>query len=160
MARTENSPSQAPPPQSEAGIDRAGTGHGGAANSADTGRPDAADPSSQRPGDQEGPTNAAGAQEPPDPRVSTVPLETEDGDTVVIQQQNQGGRRQVGAGEFEEPGTGSHRKDPAEAEREQLELEREAPIGFDGSTAHGDRADRSDDADGGDAHGGHEGGAR
>ena len=139
MARTEDDPGQSPPPQAEAGIDRAGTGHGGVANTADTGLPDAEQPSSQRPGDQEGPTGGDGAQEPPDPRVSTVPLDTEDGDTVVIRQQNQGGHGQVGAGEFKEPGTESHRKDPAEAEREQQQLEREAPIGFDGLTAHGDR---------------------
>jgi hypothetical protein len=69
MAPDQDTPSQALPPQSEAGIDRAGTGHGGAANAVAPGRPDAADPSSQRPGDEEGPTNAAGAQEPPGGRV-------------------------------------------------------------------------------------------
>jgi hypothetical protein len=140
MARKQDSP----PPQSQAGIDRAGTGHGGPADTTDAGRPDAAAPATQRPGDEEGPTIADGSQEPPDPHVSTVPLETEDGDTVVIAQQNQGGTSQVGAGEFKEPGAASHRKDPAEAAREQQELEREAPIGFDGLTAHGEGSDRDE----------------
>lgn len=62
MARTKDNP----PLPSEAGIDRAGTGQGGPADSANSWGPDAADPSSQRPGDQEGPTNDEGAQEPPD----------------------------------------------------------------------------------------------
>lgn len=59
------SPQQSPPPQSEAGIDRAGTGHGGHPGSAR--RPGADAPSSERPGDEEGPTTDDGSQAPPDP---------------------------------------------------------------------------------------------
>lgn len=63
----------------------------------------------------------------PDPRVSTVPLDTEDGGTVVIQQQNAGPGQQVGGGEFKRPGDTSFQKQPDEAAAEQHQLEREAP---------------------------------
>jgi hypothetical protein len=63
-----------------------------------------------------------------DPRVSTVPLTTEDGDEVVISQQNVGPGNVVGAGEFKRPGEASVDKDPATAAEEQDELEAEAPV--------------------------------
>ena len=66
--------------------------------------------------------------ERPDPRVSTVPLETEDGDEVVIQQQNAGPGNQVGGGEFKPSTETSVHKDPGEAAAEQEQLEREAPV--------------------------------
>jgi hypothetical protein len=64
----------------------------------------------------------------PDPRVSTVPLPTEDGDEVVISQQNVGPGNMVGAGEFKRPGESSVDKDPATAAEEQAELEEESPV--------------------------------
>ena len=73
-------------------------------------------------------TDADRHDEPPDPRVSTVPLETEDGDQVVIQQQNVGPGNQVGAGEFKRSGETAVQRDPAEAAEEQAQLESEAPI--------------------------------
>jgi hypothetical protein len=63
-----------------------------------------------------------------DPRVSTVPLDTDDGGTVVIHQQNAGPGQQVGAGEFKEPGRASRHKRPEEAAAEEAALEREAPV--------------------------------
>jgi hypothetical protein len=57
--------------------------------------------------------------------VQSVPLDTEDGGTVVIEQQNMGGDRQVGGGEFKNA-TGP--KAPEQAAEEQAELEAEAPI--------------------------------
>jgi hypothetical protein len=69
-----------------------------------------------------------GAAERPDPRVSTVPLVTEDGDEVVIQQQNVGPGNQVGAGEFKRSQHTAVERDPAQAEAEQERLEAEAPI--------------------------------
>lgn len=116
------------PPQSEAGIDRAGTRHAAPPNQSEAGRPDAPAPSSQRPVDQEGPVEADGSERAPDPRVSTVPLEGDDGEEVVIQQQNVGPGNQVGAGEFKEPGTASSHKDPGEADRQQRELDHDTPI--------------------------------
>jgi hypothetical protein len=64
----------------------------------------------------------------PDPRVSTVPLETDDGDQVVIQQQNVGPGNQIGAGEFKRSDETAVQRDPAEAAEEQERLEAEAPI--------------------------------
>ena len=69
--------------------------------------------------------------ERPDPRVSTVPLTTEDGDEVVIQQQNVGPGNQVGAGEFKRSEDTAVQRDPAEAAHEQEQLEAEAPIEHD-----------------------------
>lgn len=68
------------------------------------------------------------ADELDDPRVSTVPLDTEDGGTVVIHQQNAGPGQQVGAGEFKEPGRVSLQKRPEDAATEEAELERQAPL--------------------------------
>jgi len=66
--------------------------------------------------------------ERPDPRVSTVPLETEDGDEVVIQQQNVGPGNQVGAGEFKRSEDTADQRDPSDAATEQERLDAEAPI--------------------------------
>jgi hypothetical protein len=66
--------------------------------------------------------------ERPDPRVSTVPLPTEDGDEVVIQQQNVGPGNQVGAGEFKQSEETAFHRDPAQAAEEQRRLQERAPI--------------------------------
>jgi hypothetical protein len=60
--------------------------------------------------------------------VRSVPLDTEDGGTVVIEQQNVGGSEQVGGGEYKNVRGG---KTVEEAAEEQAELEREAPIADD-----------------------------
>lgn len=70
-----------------------------------------------------------------DPRVSTVPLDTDDGGTVVIEQQNAGPGQQVGAGEFKEPGTATRHKRPEAAAAEQAALDRDAPVDETGSGA-------------------------
>ena len=57
--------------------------------------------------------------------VQSVPLDTEDGGTVVIEQQNVGPRNQVGGGEFKNV---NRRKSPDEAAEEQDELQAEAAI--------------------------------
>jgi hypothetical protein len=137
------------PPEQRAGIDRTGTGHGSAPNQAPPGQPDAAEPSAERPVDQEGPVGPDGAERPPtdrtadpatveraaqgdvgepDPRVSSVPLDTEDGGQVVIEQQNVGPGQQVGGGEFERPGSASLHKRPEDAAAEQERLEHQAPV--------------------------------
>jgi hypothetical protein len=59
-----------------------------------------------------------------DPSVCSVPLETEDGDEVVICQENVGPGNQVGGGEWK---NGTIAKTPKQAAREQKRLEREAP---------------------------------
>jgi hypothetical protein len=51
----------------------------------------------------------------------TVPLEDEDGNEVVICQQNVGPGNEVGQGEFPHPATPP--KDPADAAREQESLD-------------------------------------
>jgi hypothetical protein len=66
--------------------------------------------------------------ERPDPRVSTVPLPTEDGGEVVIQQQNVGPGNQVGAGEFKRSDETALHRDPEDAADEQQRLEDRAPI--------------------------------
>ena len=63
-----------------------------------------------------------------DLQVQSIPLDTEDGGTVVIEQQNAGPGQQVGAGEFKETDVVSHRKSPEQAAAEQAELEDDAPI--------------------------------
>jgi hypothetical protein len=60
-----------------------------------------------------------------DPRVSTIPLTTDDGDEVVISQQNVGPGNQVGRGEFETNGPAEYHKDPREAAEEQDLLDEE-----------------------------------
>jgi len=57
--------------------------------------------------------------------VRSIPLDTEDGGTVVIEQQNMGGTQQVGGGEFKNVG---HRS-VEQAGAQQAQLEQEAPIG-------------------------------
>ena len=57
--------------------------------------------------------------------VQSVPLDTEDGGQVVIEQQNMGGDRQVGGGEFKDA---QREKSPEQAAAEQDELEADAPI--------------------------------
>jgi hypothetical protein len=65
------------------------------------------------------------AQEIEDERaVRSEPIETEDGETVVIEQQNAGPGNQVGGGEFKNV----DEKSVEEAAAEQAELEAEAPI--------------------------------
>ena len=69
--------------------------------------------------------NTPSAQELEDEKaVSSVPLDTDDGDTVVIEQQNMGGVQQVGGGEFKN----KLGRTVEQAAAEQDELEREAPI--------------------------------
>jgi hypothetical protein len=59
-----------------------------------------------------------------DPRVSTIPLDTEDGGTVVISQQTVGSDNEIGGGEFPD----AELEKPIEkAAAEQERLEREAP---------------------------------
>ena len=60
-----------------------------------------------------------------DPRVSSIPLDTEDGGTVVISQQAVGRDNEVGGGEF--PEDPEHEKPVERAAAEQERLEREAP---------------------------------
>jgi hypothetical protein len=57
--------------------------------------------------------------------VSSIPLDTEDGGQVVIEQQNVGPDNQVGGGEFKNV---DHGKTPGQAASEQRELEEDAPI--------------------------------
>jgi len=66
-----------------------------------------------------------------DKAVSSIPLDTEDGRQVVIEQQNMGGRNQVGGGEFK---NGPRHRTPEEAAAEQQELERDNPIETDHPT--------------------------
>ena len=73
-------------------------------------------------------TSDRSTDQEPDPRVSTVPLTTEDGDEIVISQQNAGPGNRVGAGEFKRPGEASDHKDPATAAEQQEELDSEAPV--------------------------------
>jgi len=68
--------------------------------------------------------------EPPDESdaeraVSSIPLETEDGETVVIAQQNVGPGQQVGAGEFKRDEEASSHKPPEQAAHEQDQLDDE-----------------------------------
>jgi hypothetical protein len=64
-----------------------------------------------------------------DRRVTSVPLATDDGDEVVIEQQNVGKGRQVGAGEFKRDQETAVQKLPEQAAAEQERLEHEAPTG-------------------------------
>jgi hypothetical protein len=64
------------------------------------------------------------ARDERDPSVCTVPLETEDGQQVVICQENVGPGNQVGRGEFKSARKG---KTPGEAAAEQAELQRRSP---------------------------------
>src|SRR5690606_15379906 len=62
-----------------------------------------------------------------DPAVSTIPLDTEDGEQVVIEQQNAGPGQQVGTGEFKEDDDVALHKSPESAADDQRRLEDEAP---------------------------------
>src|SRR4051794_16039647 len=59
-----------------------------------------------------------------DRAVCSAPIETEDGEQVVICQQNAGPGNQVGGGEFK---NGTLEKSPEKAAQEQDRLEAEAP---------------------------------
>lgn len=61
----------------------------------------------------------------PDPAVSTIPLDTEDGGQVVIEQQKVGPDNQIGGGEFK---NATSEKSVDEAADEQNRLEQERPI--------------------------------
>ena len=63
-----------------------------------------------------------------DEEFCSEPVELEDGEQVVICQQNTGPGNQIGGGEFKNTSRG---KRAEEAALEQLELEREAPIATD-----------------------------
>jgi hypothetical protein len=65
------------------------------------------------------------SQNEDDRAVSTIPLDTEDGGTVVISQQNAGPANQVGGGEFKNV---EHRRTPDEAADEQYLLQGDAPV--------------------------------
>ena len=56
--------------------------------------------------------------------VQSVPLDTQDGGTVVIEQQNMGGTEQVGGGEYKN----STGRSVEEAAAQQEQLQREAPV--------------------------------
>jgi hypothetical protein len=57
--------------------------------------------------------------------VRSIPLDTEDGGTVVIEQQNVGPANQLGGGEFKNV---YGQKSPDQAEAEQERLEEDAPL--------------------------------
>ncbi len=59
-----------------------------------------------------------------DPRVSTIPLDTEGGGTVVLSQQPVGSDNEMGGGEFPD---GELEKPVEKAAAEQERLERDAP---------------------------------
>jgi hypothetical protein len=78
--------------------------------------------------DQDGKHQDQRGDDRPDPRVSTVPLTTEDGEEVVIEQQNVGPGNQVGAGEFKQSDETALHRDPEDAADEQQRLESRAPV--------------------------------
>lgn len=80
------------------------------------------------PSNTQDPASTRSRKERPDPRVSTVPLPTDDGGEVVIQQQNVGPGNQVGAGEFKRSDETALHRDPDDAADEQQRLEDRAPI--------------------------------
>lgn len=57
--------------------------------------------------------------------VRSIPLDTDDGGTVVIEQQNMGGSQQVGGGEYKNV-EGARSVEAAAAE--QAELQRQSPV--------------------------------
>jgi hypothetical protein len=61
-----------------------------------------------------------------DPDVQTVALEGEDGEEVVLAQQNVGAGRSMGQGEFPDPDTPP--KDPAAVAEEQERLDRSTDV--------------------------------
>lgn len=77
--------------------------------------------------------------------VSSVPLKTEDGDTVVIAQQNVGPGQQVGAGEFKRDEEASSHKSPERAAEEQDRLDDELDAERPDLTSADHRDDQRDD---------------
>ena len=69
-------------------------------------------------------TGSADEEVENDPRVSTIPLDSEDGGTVVISQQVVGSDNEIGGGEFPD---GELEKPIAKAASEQEQLERRSP---------------------------------
>jgi hypothetical protein len=69
-------------------------------------------------------TGSADEEVENDPRVSTIPLDSEDGGTVVISQQVVGSENEIGGGEFPDA---ELEKPIVKAAAEQARLEREAP---------------------------------
>jgi hypothetical protein len=67
----------------------------------------------------------AAGQRHTDPSVCSEPVPTEDGDDVVICQQNVGPGSQVGAGEYKRGDVG---RTPEQARDDQGRLEEEAPV--------------------------------
>jgi hypothetical protein len=65
------------------------------------------------------------AESEDDRAVSSIPLDTEDGGTLVISQQNVGPDNQVGGGEYKNATDG---KTPEEAALEQRLLQARAPV--------------------------------
>ncbi len=61
-------------------------------------------------------------------QVQSIPLDTEDGGQVNIEQQNAGPGQQVGAGEFKPDDEAAVRKSPDEAAAEQARLDEAAPV--------------------------------
>lgn len=61
-------------------------------------------------------------------QVQSIPLDTEDGGHVIIEQQNAGPGQQVGAGEYKQDDEVSARKSPDRAADEQADLDDAAPI--------------------------------
>lgn len=76
---------------------------------------------------------AEGAVEPEhdERQVQSIPLDTEDGGQVVIEQQNAGPGQQVGAGEFKPDDETAVSKSPDQAAAEQAQLDDAAPIDTD-----------------------------
>src|SRR3954454_16146103 len=70
-------------------------------------------------------TRATDAEEEDMRAVRSVPLDTEDGRTVVIEQQNMAGRQQVGGGEYKNVRSG---RSVDAAAADQAELQQEAPV--------------------------------
>ncbi|MCU1389267.1 MAG: hypothetical protein JWL72_2605 [Ilumatobacteraceae bacterium] len=56
--------------------------------------------------------------------VQSIPLDTDDGGTVVIEQQNMGGMQQVGGGEYKN----SAGRSVEQAAEEQRQLQEESPV--------------------------------
>jgi hypothetical protein len=85
-------------------------------------------------------TDPGGGETTDERSVTSVPLETESGEQVVIRQQNVGPGNQVGGGEFKDAELATT---PEQAAAEQLEREREAPIADD-ATRSGDASGTAD----------------
>lgn len=73
-------------------------------------------------------SNKRGQPNQDDKAVQSIPLDTEDGGKVVIQQQNVGPGNKQGAGKFKRSSDTSVHKTPDQAAAEQDYLERAAPI--------------------------------